>query len=764
MNLQFAFSELIKTEQFKEIVGEKKGQINQLLFDSRTIRAVENCAFIALKGEFRDGHDFIEDAYKKGIRIFISEKDPSHLRKKATFIIVRNTLKFLQEIAALHRQKFSVPVIAIAGSIGKTTLKEWLYHLLKKEFHVTRSPKSYNSQIGVALSLLEINETTEIALIEAGISKGGEMKTLEKMIRPSIGACTNLFLKKGQEFDTMQELIMETLILFNSCKKVFLGSSCKELLSKDVLSKVVHPSSFVEQSLFKFIPNFDSARIETAQLALNIAHEYTEIKSNQVASLPFLANRLETFEGKNNTLLINDCYNLDIEALHISYNYLRAIGKNRRKIVVFGATENDQGKEELLQSISRHSDLEYVFWEEVKSAPIHLENAVILIKGYNTPDLQDWMNQKKIKKHKTYLSYNLSNIRKNLAEFKRYLPSQTQILSMVKAQSYGSGLEKMGPFLQSCGVDMLGVAYTDEGVELRNFGVEIPILVLNAENHTLSDCIEYNLTPSIYDNEQLDALIAELIYKKKQRFGIHIKLETGMNRLGFNKEELKELIEMVQAQPEIQIEGVFSHLAHADNTNDLSYSIHQVAQFNSMVKILEDKLYKIPIKHILNSEGIVNLSSASYNMVRLGIGMYGITKNKELSKHLLPAIEWTSEISQIKWVKKGQHIGYSKAFQAEIDMKIAIIPVGYADGFRRILGNGKGGVFIRGHYCNTVGNVCMDMIMVDISSLEITSKGDKVEIIGKQQSIEDFALKMNTIPYEVLTSFSKRVPRVYIED
>ena len=395
---------------------------------------------------------------------------------------------------------------------------------------------------------------------------------------------------------------------------------------------------------------------------------------------------------------------------------------------------------------------------------IDVTDSVVLIKGYNTPELQQWMNHLKVKKHKTYLTYNLSNIRKNIAEFKRHLPPETGMLCMVKAQSYGSGLEKMGPFLQSCGINMLGVAYTDEGVELRKMGVEVPILVLNAEPHTFSDCIAYRLTPSVYDIEQLNALITELIYQNKKYFPIHIKLETGMNRLGFNEDELQELIEMIQAQPEIEVEGVFSHLASADHLEDLSYSILQIDCFNKLNEILERALYKIPNKHILNTEGILNIGHSSYNMVRLGIGMYGITNNSQLSKNLLPTIEWTSEVSQIKSVKKGQFIGYSNSFQAETDMKIAIVPVGYADGFRRSLSNGKGGVFIHGCYCKTVGKVCMDMIMVDITSVTKTLKGDKVEIIGAQQSIEQFSILMDTIPYEVLTSFSKRVPRVYIED
>ncbi|NCA21229.1 MAG: alanine racemase [Crocinitomicaceae bacterium] len=369
----------------------------------------------------------------------------------------------------------------------------------------------------------------------------------------------------------------------------------------------------------------------------------------------------------------------------------------------------------------------------------------------------------KLKQHKTEVIYNLSAIKHNIGVHKQFLLPKTKMLAMVKAQSYGVGLEKMAAFLEKIGVSYLGVAYSDEGVELRKSGIKIPILVMNPEEEGFDACIKYNLEPAIYSLTQLDELISTLISLEKTNFPIHIKLDTGMRRLGFEREELPKLMEVIQAQPEVRIAGVYSHLADADNRRDVRFTNLQISRFQEACQWISQHVPYAFIRHLLNSEGITNFKEAQFDMVRIGVGMYGVSSNKNLAKFLHPVLQWKSEISQIKTIKPGESIGYSRSFVAEKQLKIAIVPVGYADGFRRSLSNGKGGVYVKDTFCPVLGKVCMDMIIIDVSKLQL-SEGDEVEIIGKNQSIEQLASKMDTIPYEVMTSISKRVHRSYAEE
>jgi Alr-MurF fusion protein len=368
----------------------------------------------------------------------------------------------------------------------------------------------------------------------------------------------------------------------------------------------------------------------------------------------------------------------------------------------------------------------------------------------------------KLKRHKTILEINLSALRHNISIFKSFLLPKTKILAMVKAQSYGAGLEKIGLYLEHLGVDKLGVAYSDEGLELRKAGVKIPILVMNPEEDGFETCIRYQLEPAIYSFEQLNDLTHELIASNIQDFPIHLKIDTGMNRLGFETTDVQKLIEYIQAQPEIKIASVYSHLADADNRKDLQFTKNQISKFKLFCQELQQHFQNFYM-HLLNSEGIVNYSSSQFDMVRVGIGMYGISKAPEISKKLLPVLKWKSVVSQIKVISKGESVGYSCSFVADKSYTIAIIPLGYADGFKRSLSNGNGGVFIQGNYCPTVGRVCMDMIMVDISNI-YAEVGEEVEIIGENQQIGQLAEKLDTIPYEIMTSISNRVHRVYIEE
>jgi alanine racemase len=368
----------------------------------------------------------------------------------------------------------------------------------------------------------------------------------------------------------------------------------------------------------------------------------------------------------------------------------------------------------------------------------------------------------KLKRHKTFVQIDFTAVRHNLLILRKKIKAKTKLLAMVKAQSYGSGLEKMASFLEQQGVDYLGVAYVDEGVELRKYGIKTPILVMNPEEESFDLCIEYQLEPAIYSFNQLDQFIKELILSKQTNFPIHLKFDTGMRRLGFEPGDWSELVAVIQAQPEIRVAGVYSHLADADNIRDKRFTSLQFKKFEEVCLRLQDRLGHTFLRHLINSEGIFNFPEYQLDMVRVGIAMYGISTNATVQKLLRPVIQWQSSISQVKSLKVGEYVGYSRTFKATKATKIAIIPVGYADGFKRSLSNGKGGVYIHGKFCPTVGRVCMDMIMVDVTNKDV-KEGDMVEIIGLNQSLEKLAESLQTIPYEVLTSISKRVHRIYVE-
>jgi alanine racemase len=473
---------------------------------------------------------------------------------------------------------------------------------------------------------------------------------------------------------------------------------------------------------------------------------------------------METFDGIDNSLIINDTYNLDLDALEFSLEFQASLSEGKRRVVLVGIDdENKHLEEEVTRKVMkfRPDIFEIIFQGQLPKFDI--SNAVVLVKGTRKSEMQKIAGRLKLKKHKTYLEIDLSAVKHNIQVFKSQLKPKTKMLAMVKAQSYGAGLEKMGLFLEKIGIDYLGVAYPDEGVELRKAGVKIPILVMNPMDEGFEDCVKYKLEPAVFSFEQLEELLHELITQGIQNFPIHLKIDTGMKRLGFDFRDLPRLMEMLQAQPEIAVKGVYSHLADSDNRRDKRFTDLQMLRFSDSCKLISQYVSFPFMAHLLNSEGIANYPEAQFDMVRIGIGMYGITGNPFLKKNLAPVVSWKSTVSQIKQVNKGESVGYSRSFVSEKDMIVAIIPVGYADGFRRSLSNGKGAVIIDCQICKVIGRVCMDMIMVDVTKVKAKT-GDLVEIIGINQSLTQFAEIMQTIPYEVLTSISKRVHRTYLED
>lgn len=769
MKLGITYSELCTAIHGISLCEENSTLVlESVAYDSRKLIDGNSTIFFALNGEFRDGHTFIESAYSKGIRTFVISKDiPFDKFPDARFIKVKDTLVALQDLAHFHREKFNYPIIAITGSAGKTTVKEWLYHLLSPTLRISRSPKSYNSQLGVALSLLELQKDSDLALIEVGISKPGEMERLAEIVRPTLGVFTSFGRAHEENFQSTQAHINEKLRLFTKVQKTYFPNSIH--LTTEQQEKIhgvaLKPENFQKELLL--LPFDDKASVNNALVAIALSKlllENTKLIKERIPTLPQLALRMETFEGINGNTIINDTYNLDLDALTHSLEFqLRSAGNRKRVVIVGLDAENSLLKAELERIVEAFKpDFLYIISQN-EQLPQSFENSVILIKGTRKANMQRLAKQFRLKNHKTFVEIDLSAVRKNIMVFKSKLQPETKILAMVKAQSYGSGVEKMAHFLEQQGMDYLGVAYTDEGVELRKQGIKLPILVMNAEEDGFEDCINYQLEPAIFSFNQLDQFIKELIFQGQTDFPIHLKLDTGMKRLGFELQDVPRVCEILQAQPEIRVKSVYSHLADADNRRDKRFSEHQIQRFNQAVYTLSQTLNYTFDRHILNSEGVANYPNAQFEMVRMGIGMYGLSSNPTVKQKLKPVMRWISAISQVKILAKGESVGYGRTFIAEKETKIAIIPVGYADGFKRSLSNGQGGVFIQDKFCPTVGRVCMDMIMVDVSKLQV-KEGDRVEIIGENQTIEKFAENMQTIAYEVMTSISKRVHRVYLEE
>lgn len=768
MKLELEYTSFCKIIEGKSLTGDASLIIDQIAYDSRKIIDGKDIAFFALTGEFRNGHSYIKAAYDKGVRVFVvSQAIDLKIVPHAHVVEVKDTLRALQLLAADHRTKFPYPVIAISGSAGKTTVKEWIYHLLSPGIRIQRSPKSYNSQLGVALSLLELNDQAELALIEVGISKPGEMMILEQMVKPDFGVFTSFGRAHEENFKTIEVHLKEKLILFSNVQKTFYPNTIQltPAQQKEIHGHVINPENFKKE--LSYVPSQDKVSLTNAMLAISVAKEFQKEKTNlkeRIQHLPQLALRMETFEGINNNSIINDTYNLDLDGLTHSLDYQMRVAADRKRVVVVGLDDDNLFRKAEIEKIVKAYQPDKLFIISSKEILNEtFENSVILIKGTRKANMQRLAKQYRLKKHKTYVEIDLSAIRHNLTVFKSLLTKGTKLLAMVKAQSYGSGIEKMAAFLEQQGVDMLGVAYADEGVELRKQNIRIPILVMNAEDEGFEDCIDYNLEPAIYAFDQLDLFIKELIFQGITEFPVHLKIDTGMKRLGFDLTEIPKLVEILKAQPEIKVKSVYSHLADADNRRDKRFTEHQIQKFHHSCQLLNQGLNYHFDRHILNSEGIANFGQNTFEIARLGIGMYGIISNPIIKQKLQPALKWISSVSQVKMIHKGDSVGYSRTFIADKDTQIAIVPVGYADGFRRSLSNGKGGVFIHNTYCPVIGRVCMDMIMVDITKLHVR-EGDPVEIIGHKQSIEKFSEKMDTIPYEVMTGISKRVHRVYLEE
>lgn len=735
--------------------------VHSIAYDTRKIHQGSTSLFACLKTGNNNGHKFIEDGYKKGIRIFLVDENVKVKQfPEATFIKVDSVIDSLQLWAKHHRNKFNIPVIAITGSAGKTTIKEWLYHVLSDKFVISRSPKSFNSQLGVALSLFEINENTELAIIEAGISQKGEMIKLEDIIKPNIGVLTSFGLAHRDHFKTEEEHFQEKIILFRNCEKIFIPAHLKDRLD------------FPTSLFYTFEGN--TAEENNKNLIRKIAFEFglsKETIETKLQSLPKIALRMESLDGINNNQLLFDAYNWNLDGLEQALGYQLSLSKNKDRYFVLSESAYSKLNASSFNKVIGQFSLKplktvnkglLVYGSNQTADFNKIADSIILFKGIQ-PELRRLASKMKSRNHSTFVEINLPALKNNISVWRSRVPKSCQLLAMVKAQSYGAELTKISEFLSQQGITYLGVAFVDEGVELRKSGVTLPIIVMNSDISTWQDCFQYNLEPSVYSFNQMEALVTELIHEGIDQFPIHLKFDTGMHRLGFQSEDLEKVIHYLKAQPEIKIQSIFSHLADADNIDDPSFTLQQLKTFQHISENVQKALPYPILRHVLNSEGLGNYPEYCFDMVRLGIGMFGINSNKAVESSLENVISWKSTISQIKVVNVGESLGYGRSFIADKATTIAVIPVGYADGFQRRLSNGKGGVFIKGEYYPTVGRVCMDMLMVDCTDGNL-NVGEEVEIIGPNQNLQDLAAKCETIPYEIMTGLSSRMPRVFIEE
>lgn len=734
-------------------MGENVSSVHSIVYDSRRIATASTSAFFALKGVHSDGHTFIDDAYEKGIRTFVvSENVTEASFPGACFIYVDDTLNALFRLAAYHRRSFKGKVVLISGKIGKTSVKEWLYTLLAPELSVSRSPKSYNSNLGIAISVLEANPVSDVVLIEVKPHEELNPAKINELLHPDLGILTTTEVAGTMFPDAYFEA------LYKGCTDLFHAERQRAFLNMKTAVRFVNP---LKEELYPSEAKRKNVALAHA-VALKMGISEPKLQE-KMKHLPDLALRMETFEGKNGNFIINDLYNLDADAFRSSLEFQQALAKRKKRAVILGLQETDLPKKQALEELIREFKPDYFFLlNENETFTEQLKDTVILIKGSTSRYLLRIANQLKEKRHHTHLRINLKSLRKNIIAHKQVLPEGTKLMAMMKASGYGSGLDKMVQFVDGYGVDYFGVAFVDEGVAVRNAGIAKPIMVMNTEEDNYEACINHRLEPAIFDFQQLDDFISECIYQGVYDYPIHLKIDTGMRRLGFEPDQLGAVLEIIQSQPEVRIKSVYSHLAESDNLRDRRFTEHQIRQFALAVNKIRQVIDYPFEQHILNSPGIENYPTVDFSMARLGIGMYGISANPSFKRKLEPVISWYSVVSQVKRVVAGQSVGYSRSYYCKTDTIVAVVPVGYADGLRRSLSNGAGYLTINGTKCPIIGKVCMDMVMVDATNAKV-KVGDEAEIIGPNCPLEKMAELLGTIPYEVMTSISERVHKVYVE-
>ncbi|WP_300811737.1 bifunctional UDP-N-acetylmuramoyl-tripeptide:D-alanyl-D-alanine ligase/alanine racemase [uncultured Bacteroides sp.] len=831
-------------EQIAELIGARRmgtapATIDWLLTDSRSLSFPEETLFFALPAKRNTGANYIPELIARGVRNFVvSEEDFSkeELGMKhegqgsaegnvsLNYLVVPSPLKALQRLAEQHRGKFGIPVVGITGSNGKTVVKEWLHQLLGNERRIVRSPRSYNSQIGVPLSVWQMDEDSELAIFEAGISEPGEMRALQNIIKPTIGILTNIGGAHQENFFTLQEKCMEKLTLFKDCDVVIYNGddefisncvaksmlsareiawSCKDMERPLYISKIEKKEDgtlisyrYLDMDNSFTLPFIDNASIENSLHCL-AACLYLMLPAEQItermATLEPVAMRLEVKEGKNGCLLINDSYNSDLGSLDIALDFLyrrsQSVGL-KRTLILSDILETGQNVPTLYRQVAQlvasrgieriigvgedislcadRFNMERDFFPDtpslikaIESGKLKLENEIILIKGARKFGFDALTELIEKKVHETILEVNLGAMVANLNHYRSYLKPETKMVCMVKASAYGAGSYEIAKTLQEHRVDYLAVAVADEGSELRKAGITANILIMNPEMTAFKTMFDYKLEPEVYSFHLLEALIREAEKEGIANFPIHVKIDTGMHRLGFAPEEVPLLIDRLRRQNAVIVKSVFSHLVGSDSPLFDSFTRRQIETFEKAAGELQAAFPHKILRHICNSAGIERFPGAQFDMVRLGIGLYGINPIDNSVMHNVSTLKTT--ILQIHDVSEDETVGYSRKGHLTRLSRIAALPIGYADGLNRHLGNGHCYCMVNGQRAYYVGNICMDVCMIDVTDIDC-KEGDTVEIFGDHLPVTVLSDALETIPYEVLTSVSGRVKRIYYQD
>jgi alanine racemase len=798
--------------------------VEHLLIDSRKIVYPETSLFFAIKSSRNDGHRYLQDVYDAGVRNFIVEKKSivnisilSGLNG-ANVVSVENSLTALQQLAAAHRNLFTIPVVGISGSNGKTVVKEWLYQLLKDDMLIARSPKSYNSQVGVPLSVWQLNEQHNMGLFEAGISTTGEMERLLSIIKPNIGIFTMLGEAHDEGFSDRSTKLQNKLSLFAQSEvliaadeqpevkqglllfkqqypavKLFTWSRTNE--QANVYFQVIHQATYTAiqcrmgaRILSVRIPFTDEASVQNActcfAFLLCIQRASTEVLS-RFETLLSVEMRMQLKDAINNCRIINDSYSSDLHSLRIALDFAEQQSPGlKRTLILSDIPETGKTPTELYTEVAKllrqkginrflgiglelqkHSylfDSSARFYADTREflewfSAVDFNNELILLKGARTFGFERINSLFEKRVHETVMEINLNALVHNLNVYRGLLKPDVKVMAMVKAFSYGAGSFEIAKVLEFNRVDYLTVAYADEGVELRNAGIKLPIMVMNPEVSAFDTILRYNLEPEIYNFHILDQLLQAA---DGEEVGIHIEVDAGMKRLGFDENQLQELVARLKQHPNIRIKTVFAHLVASDEKKHDEFTRHQIETYKRGAEVITSAFDYPIFKHILNSGGIVRFEDAQLDMVRLGIGLYGIDPSNVIQKQLQPIGTLKTVVSQLRSVPAHETIGYSRRGILLKDSLIATVAIGYADGLNRRLGNGKGYMLVNGQRAPVIGSICMDMTMLDVTGLDV-KEGDEVIVFGGGIDLLDVAGKLGTIPYEVLTSVSQRVKRIY---
>lgn len=805
--------------------GSAEACIDWLLTDSRSLAFAETTLFFAIRTKLGDGHHYIPELYRRGVRNFVVGNVPANYETDypdANFLLVVSPLKALQRLAERHREEYDLPIIGVTGSNGKTVVKEWLYQLLSPSMHVTRSPRSYNSQVGVPLSVWLLNEHTQVGVFEAGISQPGEMAALKAIIQPTIGVMTNIGPAHQENFATIQEKCLEKISLFKDadvivyCADDAVISECmavslytgdtiawstsntdatlyiRSITKKADHTDIVYRFLGVENSMS--IPFTDDASVQDSihclAVCLYLHLQPTDI-AQRMAQLEPVAMRLEVMQGVRGCTLINDTYNSDVTSLDIALDFMNRRpeqGNKPKTLILSDILQTGLSTNELYTQVAdmierRGIDRLIGVGPEISAAHAlfnvkkvffptsdaltesglldTMSNEMVLIKGSRKFGFEQITAALSLRVHETTLDANLEAIAENLNFYRSFMKPETKITCMVKASAYGAGSVEIAKTLQDRGVDYLAVAVADEGADLRRAGITTGIIVMNPEMTAFNTLFQYDLEPEVYSFKLLDALVRAAEKQGIQGFPVHIKLDTGMHRLGFNPlKDVPQIIERLKRQSAIVPRSVFSHFVGSDSPDFDEFSARQFQLFDEASQQLQRAFPNKILRHICNSAGIERFPERHLDMVRLGLGLYGIDPIDNRRLHNVTSLRTT--ILQIRNVPKGDSIGYSRRSFVERDSRIAAIPIGYADGLNRHLGNRNGYCLVNGQKAPYIGNICMDVCMIDVTGIDC-KEGDTVEIFGDNLPVTVLSDKLDTIPYEVLTSVSNRVKRVYFQ-